>query len=404
MDLVRCTRPFGRLGGHRPSSDFSRGGSISAWSVSRTTFFFWCMLKLVLLLRGGWAATRLSELKSLAPLFLFFSAVTLSLLPDFRQSGDYRYFFFGCAHVLMLVDVFSDTARRRWWLLPAMLGLLPLIVVARGFAHDPSILNFTLAERFAFPLDHANTAGYLFAMSIPLCVAAVIATAGRWRSFSVLSCAAQMFALVLTYSRGAWLGAGVAMLYLTAGLKKWKLLAALCILAAACTLILPSIRQRLATVTDPHDDQSLRNRFQLLASSVRLGMDNPVLGVGYGRGRLKEALRPHLLDTVLEDRPILHTHNVYVEVFAGTGLLGLLTFLWLIGITLLRVSLAALRRDGTQKLLGFALAASWIAAMVGGLGDIPFYHHETRIFFFSLLGVAHMYYSSMDKNHGLPSR
>jgi hypothetical protein len=24
------------------------------------------------------------------------------------------------------------------------------------------------------------------------------------------------------------------------------------------------------------------------------------------------------------------------------------------------------------------------------LGDIPFYHHETRIFFFTLLALAHM--------------
>jgi hypothetical protein len=29
--------------------------------------------------------------------------------------------------------------------------------------------------------------------------------------------------------------------------------------------------------------------------------------------------------------------------------------------------------------------------MVSGLGDIPFFHHETRIFFFTLLALAHMY-------------
>jgi O-antigen ligase len=113
--------------------------------------------------------------------------------------------------------------------------------------------------------------------------------------------------------------------------------------------------------------------------------------VGYGRGRLKENLRSRLQGTILEDSPIWHTHNVYVELFAGTGLLGLLSFLWLIGQTLLRVSQAAIRRDGAERLAGFAISASWVAAIVTGVGDIPFYHHETRIFFFSLFALAHIY-------------
>jgi O-antigen ligase len=122
-------------------------------------------------------------------------------------------------------------------------------------------------------------------------------------------------------------------------------------------------------------------------------MENPVLGVGYGRGRLKESLRSRLEGTVLEDSPIWHTHNVYVELFAGTGLLGLLSFLWLIGQTLLRVSQAAIRRNGAERLVGFGIAASWVAAIVTGVGDIPFYHHETRIFFFSLFALACIYSS-----------
>src|SRR5512145_2445799 len=86
---------------------FSSVGSMSAWSISRTTFLFWVAFKLAVLARSGWAATGLSELRSLSALWLFFFAVTVSLLPDFRQAGDYRYFFFGCAHALMLVDLFS---------------------------------------------------------------------------------------------------------------------------------------------------------------------------------------------------------------------------------------------------------------------------------------------------------
>jgi hypothetical protein len=47
--------------------------------------------------------------------------------------------------------------------------------------------------------------------------------------------------------------------------------------------------------------------------------------------------------------------------------------------------------------LGIGLAASWVGAIVTGLGDVPFYHHETRIFFFSLFALARLYDSSGDR-------
>jgi O-antigen ligase len=127
-------------------------------------------------------------------------------------------------------------------------------------------------------------------------------------------------------------------------------------------------------------------------------MDNPLFGVGYGRGRLKDPLRAHLKGSEFAHGPILHTHNVYVELFAGTGLVGLFAFLWMIGQTLLRLWRSSLGRFGTERVLGVGLAAAWIAAIVAGLGDILFYHHETRIFFFTLLGTAHIYYSSSETN------
>ena len=371
------------------------GGTISAWSISRTTIFFWLVLKLVLLVRSGWAVTGLSRLRSLAPLFLFFTLVTLSLLPDFHQAGDYRYFFFGCAHAVMLVDLFSSGPQRRW--LPLLLGLVPLVLVARGFLRDPLILNFDLSHRFAFPLDSWNTAGYVLAMSIPLCLLVTIVNAGWWRALGLLSCAGQMLALILTFSRGAWLGWGASMVYLAVTTKKWKYIAVISALTTTCVLVAPSLRSRLLTISQPLSDQSISERVQLLKSSLQLGLENPVLGVGYGRGRLKESLRSRLEGTVLEDSPIWHTHNVYVELFAETGLLGLLSFLWLIGQTLLRVSQAAIRCDGAERLAGFAVSASWIAAIVAGVGDIPFYHHETRILFFSLFALAYIYSSRPER-------
>lgn len=368
---------------------FSPSASVSAWSISRTTFFFWFIGEILRLCHGGWAELELKRLKTLTGLYGFFIVVTLSLLPNFHQAGDYRYLFFGCAHAVMMVDVFWTAPQRRW--IPLMLGIFPSILVVRGLLHDPDILHVILTERFGYPLDHANTAGYIFAMSAPVCVVLAVVEKGWWRGLSLTACATQTVGLVLTFSRGAWLGWIAAMVFLSISLKKWKLFAVFAVVPLAILLAFPALQARLLSVIHPSEDLAMRERAQRLASAVQLGMDHPVLGVGYGRGRLKESLPSYLKGTLLENSPVLHTHNVYVELFAETGAIGLLAFLWLIGEVLGRFWQSARARVGADSLLAFGFAASWVAALVTGLGDIPFYHHESRIYFFTLLGLAHLY-------------
>jgi O-antigen ligase len=375
--------------------EFSRRGfGISAWSVSRTTFFFWIVYKLLLLIRHGLRDGAISRWRPMVPLLSFFIAVTASLLPNFRHAGDYRYFFFACAHALMLVDLFSALPQRR--LLPVVLGIVPLVAVLRGLVHNPAVFIFDLSQRFGYPFDHANTAGFLFAMSIPLSLTIAMERSGWWRIVSLVSCVNQVLALILTFSRGAWLGWTAAMLSLTVALKKWRYLATLAAILGVGVVAFPFIQHRIAAVHQPHQDPAIRERLLLLNSALELGREHPLLGVGYGRGRLKVSLRPYLMGTEFEAFPILHAHNVYAELFAGTGLLGLLAFLWLIVHILLRLWRHALDRNGTEQLVGFGLVASWIGAIVAGFGDVPFYHHETRIFLFSLIAIAYCFDSGTE--------
>ena len=370
------------------------GGSVSSWSVSRTTFLFWVTFKLIVWMRSGWPATDLQRFKCLTPLFIFFIAVTVSLLPNFRAAGDYRYFVFGCAHTLMVIDLFWRRAQTRWLII--FCGVLPLVLVVRGLVHDPSVFYFVLAHRFEFPLDHANTAGYVFAMSIPLALGVTMSGSFLWRSLAGGSLVGQVGALLLTYSRGAWLGCAAGVLSFIIAARKWKYLAVIVGLAAGCLLLSPSLQERFRSLSAPGVDKSLASRGIIVTNSLKIGWEHPLLGIGYGRGRFKDALRPHLKGTP-EAKDAVHAHNVYADIFAGTGIIGLLAFVWLLATTLVRVIATAGRQSGSASVLGFALAGSWIAAIVTGIGDIPFYHHETRIFFFTLLGVAQLYQLSGGK-------
>ena len=359
-------------------------GSISAWSVSRTTFFFWLVLKVALLVRDRRAPRLVLPRAAIAPIYVFFLVVSSSLLPDFRAAGDYRYFAFACVHAVMVADVFTE--RRRLRLIVLALGILPGVLVVRGLVDNPAILSLDLAQRFAFPLDHPNTAGFIFSLTLPLGLWCVVIAKGWLRALAVISCFLQLAALLLSYSRISWIAATVSLIAYALLSKHWKSMIVIALPITIAVFVVPALRNRTLSLTDPLRDASISERLSLTGDALRVGSERPLLGVGYGRGRVKDALRELRRGTAFENKPLLHTHNVYTELFAGTGLLGLGAFLWLIVVALYRSICSALRSN-PQSALGVALASSWIAMIICGFGDVPFFHHETRILLFTLFAL-----------------
>lgn len=186
------------------------GQSFSSWSVSRTVFFFWLIWKVLDWARYGRKGLGWRMILPPVPVLPFFVFVTASLLPSFRDLGDYRYFVFGFFHLIMVLDLFSKGSRPR--LLFILLSLAPGFLFLRGILSDPTLLSFSDMVRFGFPLDHPNTAGYIFAMAIPLSLVCLIKERGWLRCFSGLSLVAQFVGLALTYSRGAWAGCFASLL------------------------------------------------------------------------------------------------------------------------------------------------------------------------------------------------
>ena len=102
-----------------------------SWSVSRSTFFFWLIWKLLVWRRDKSVRLELNPKSVSIPLLLFVGWVSASLLPNFAHAEDYRYFMFAVGHYLMVVDVFHDD--RRQSLLYSLLALTPGLLLAVEF-------------------------------------------------------------------------------------------------------------------------------------------------------------------------------------------------------------------------------------------------------------------------------
>jgi putative inorganic carbon (hco3(-)) transporter len=370
------------------------GLRFSAWSVSRLALIFWLIWKLT-----SWIRHRSSLMdwarKSSGTVPIFLMMVTISLLPSFRNAGDYRYFVLGVLHYVMVLDIFSTQKRTRALFL--LLALPAGLLVIRGVLYDWSVLDLNEMVRFGYPLDHPNTAGYLFAMSIPLAIG-VIATEGGWLVLlAAVSLSLQSLGLALTYSRGAWFGSASSILFYGFIARKYKQVLLVIILGSSASFVIPSIQGRLLSVANPQQDPAINDRIRFQTDSFAVGLDHPLLGVGYGRGRLKEALREMYEGTENENTPIWHAHNVYIDLFAGTGLLGLAAFLWLLldcGWKMLREILQ--EQEPARRMTLISILAALVALVITGLGDVPFYHHETRIYLFTLIALAHLHIGRCD--------
>ena len=362
----------------------------SAWSISRTTFFFWLIWKILIWLQSGRGDIVFKKGWFPLSLLIFFSAVTLSLLPDFHEAADYRYFFFAVMHCVMVIDTFGGGERPKYLLV--LLGLSPALLVIRGILHDPAVLSFDQMNRLAYPLAHPNPAGLLFSMSIPLALAILLTEKGLIRGATFGSLAAQFGGLVLTYSRAAWFAAMASLFGLS--LMEHSLRKAVFALASTALIAFVTIaplRNRLLTLLTPSHDVAIEGRLRFMTDALTVGLEKPVLGVGYGRDRLREGVRRDV-PSAEQFGFIPHSHNVYTELLAETGLVGLGAFLWMVVSNVTRLIRRAQTDLAAQERIAYlCLATSLIAFLIGGLGDVPFYNHETRIFFFTLLALSYLF-------------
>lgn len=205
-------------------------------------------------------------------------------------------------------------------------------------------------------------------------VAAAALTAGRRER--VLCAAALMpmaFALGLSGSRGAWLGAAAGTMVLFAVQRRLDTRAAALAVAAAGLVIAGAVAGGAdsAGKLDPRalGTGSASSRLLIWRDSVELVVAEPLLGVGPGRFLYEfPAVQSaeHAAAEAPDTRPD-SAHSAPLHMAAETGIPAALIWFVLVGVCLRAGTVAATRRDGAA-----ALALAGLAAYVGqSLFSVP---------------------------------
>jgi putative inorganic carbon (hco3(-)) transporter len=202
------------------------------------------------------------------------------------------------------------------------------------------------------------------------------------RVWPVIVMPALVAALVLTLTRGAWVGACVGVALLLA-MRDFRFVTVLPILAAIFIAVAPSqITERASSMFDLKDP-TIRDRIAMLRIGARMVEDHPLTGVGpnmiqrrYAEYRQSDQspINPHL-------------HNVPIQIAAERGLPALGVWLWFIVVLIVDLT-RRLKRAAEAYLPAAALAAT-VGMLAAGLFEYNFGDSEFLMLFLVLITLPY---------------
>lgn len=130
----------------------------------------------------------------------------------------------------------------------------------------------------------------------------------------------MMLALVLTLSRGAWVGIAVAALFFILLVDKRILLSIIPISIGGVYLLPQTILNRILSIGNLQDSSNAY-RIEMWDITKDIISDNWMAGVGFGHLPFKQTF-----ETYIRTMPTYHAHNTYLEIAAELGIPGLIVF------------------------------------------------------------------------------
>lgn len=276
---------------------------------------------------------------------------------------------------------------------PARAGLLLRVWVAGAGAAAVWVLARAAAAGIRWPTGPLERGGLGATLAVASVLAAGLLLAGparpRWLPAAL---ALTLAALVATFSRASWLGllAGLLTLLATGRPRaRLRLLAAGAVVVLAAAALLPrwpALDQEVRSIASV---EANRNRLLLWRAAAEMVADHPLLGLGFGTFPLAY---PAYKSPQARERAANFAHNIFLNVAAETGVLGLAAFAVLVAIALRSAWRRWRQAPAVSEARG--LAAAVLAGLVAFLsiqlfeGTVMFAHLTVGLFVLLALGAS----------------
>jgi len=248
------------------------------------------------------------------------------------------------------------------------------------------ISAFGTGIRIASTLFNPNAYGaYLILIIFPVIMLSIYEVNKNKKITYIVFSILLLTNLLMTYSRNALLGFGLG-LFVLALIYSIKLIFALGGFSMLMFFI-PSVSQRVRDVTSLSQNES---RIKLWKTAIMMIKEHPILGVGNGNfvTRYNEYIKKYK-ELKYQEYQNYPSHNSYLKVQSELGIMGIVSFLGIVAITLFRVKkLYSTTTDRFYKPFYMGVLASIVAFLFMNFSDNLFFVPKATTYFWFLLATV----------------
>lgn len=255
-----------------------------------------------------------------------------------------------------------------------------------------------IAGRAVSTLENPNMLGEYLVMIIPIAAALFLAKGEKAKKYFFVCLGAMGVCLILTWSRGAWLGfifAAVIFFLVWSKRSMWVFAGGILSLPLLPIILPDSIITRFTSIGNVADT-STSYRVSIWRAAMKMLRDNLFNGIGIGEKAWGEIYPDYSLPGI-EAAP--HSHNLYIQIALEQGIFGLIVFFVILFLMLyISFSLFARLSKNTSLVSSDSafntrmLIAGPICGLAGvlvqGLTDYSWYNYRVYFMFWLVLALV----------------
>ncbi|MBR6523158.1 MAG: O-antigen ligase family protein [Clostridia bacterium] len=240
-----------------------------------------------------------------------------------------------------------------------------------------------MGGRIYSTFGNPNVFGEYLLIVIPITFGLMLkAEATNRKNLYLAAFSLQMVCMILTYSRGCWIGIMLAMGLMLIFTRR-KISSLFIFAVFLLPFVMPeTIVQRIMSIGDV-SDSSTSYRVYIWQGTLRMLKDFWYSGVGIGEGAFGSVYPHYALNGIIAP----HSHNLYLHILSETGICGLATVITLVVLFYKYISSTALKNP-ESKIIAVALGCSMIGYLAQGMFDNVWYNYRIYFFFFVVLALG----------------
>jgi len=248
------------------------------------------------------------------------------------------------------------------------------------------IVLFTdIGLRLYSTFDNPNAYGTYLLLAIPLAMACVFYAKNTFLRLCALGITGMLVLnLLATYSRGCYVALAIGVAIFVLIIKKQLIVLVIPAMLASLLVLPASVVNRLFSIANMADT-STTFRMNIWRGTLRMLGDFWPVGVGQGEHAFNRAYIFYSLGATFTP----HSHNLFLQIFAETGIVGLLVFIGMLA-CFFRAHANFLRRvkEFRLRVMSAAMVAAVTGFLIQGVFDYAFYNYRVMLAFFLFLGIS----------------